>query len=98
MLVEVKLTSHGMLELCPEKESRLRSQSRKNLGFNDKLENLCKEILIANHWDVISKNQKSNIDLDDEIMINLIDSKISGDGQNVILFEKIDEFSMKPPR
>ncbi len=38
------------------------------------------------------------INLDDEIIISLIDSKISGDDPNEILFEKVDEFLMKLPR
>lgn len=38
------------------------------------------------------------INLDDEIITALIDSKISGDDPNEILFEKVDDFLMKLPR
>ena len=38
------------------------------------------------------------INLDDEIIIALIDSKISGDDPNEILFEKVDDFLMMLPR
>lgn len=38
------------------------------------------------------------INLDDEAIIGLIDSKISGDDPNEILFEKVDDFLMKLPR
>lgn len=38
------------------------------------------------------------INIDDEIIVSLIDSKISGDDPNEILFEKVDNFLMKLPR
>lgn len=38
------------------------------------------------------------INLDDEIITDLVDSKISGDDPNEILFEKVDDFLMKLPR
>jgi hypothetical protein len=38
------------------------------------------------------------INLDDDIVVSLIDSKISGDDPNEILFEKVDDFLMKLPR
>lgn len=38
------------------------------------------------------------INLDDDTVVALIDSKISGDDPNEILFEKVDDFLMKLPR
>ncbi|MCF7484192.1 restriction endonuclease [Vibrio sp. J1-1] len=38
------------------------------------------------------------INLDDDVICSLIDSKISGDDPNEILFERVDQFLMKLPR